>query len=101
MNSGIGDGQGGLACCDSWGHKEWDTIERLNQTELKAHPKGFPGGSDGKESACNSGEQGSIPESGRYLGEGNVNLLQYSCVENSMDRGAWWVTVYRVTKSRT
>ena len=63
--------------------------------------RGFPGVSDGEESACNSGEQGSIPESGRYPGEGNANLRQYSCVENSMDRGAWWVTVYRVTKSQT
>ena len=49
---------------------------------------GFPGGSDGKESACNAGDQGSIPESGRSPGEGNVNPLQYSCLENSMGRGA-------------
>ena len=50
---------------------------------------GFPGGSDGKESACNSGALGSIPESGRSPGEGNGNALQYSCLENPMDRGAW------------
>ena len=48
--------------------------------------KGFPGGTDGKESACNTGDLGSIPELGRSPGEGNGNPLQYSCLENSMDR---------------
>ena len=61
---------------------------------------GFPGGSDGKESACNAGDLGLIPRSGRSPGEGNGNPLQYSCLENAMDRGAWWVTVYGVTKSQ-
>ena len=56
--------------------------------------KGFPGGSDGKESACNVGDLGSIPGSGSSPGEGNRNPLQYSCLENSMDRGAWWATVH-------
>jgi len=51
---------------------------------------GFPGGSDGKESADNAGAPGSIPESGRSLGQGNGKPLQDSCLENSMDRGAWW-----------
>ena len=51
--------------------------------------KGFPSGSDGKESACNAGDPGSIPGSGRSPGEGNGNPLQYSCLENSKDRGAW------------
>ena len=50
--------------------------------------KGFPGGSDGKESACKAGNQGSIPKLGRSPGEGNGKLLQYSCLENSMGRGA-------------
>ena len=50
---------------------------------------GYSGGLDGKESACNAGDQGSIPESGRSPGEGNVNPLQCSCLENPMDRGAW------------
>ena len=63
--------------------------------------KGFPGGSDGKESACNVGDQSSIPGSGRSPGEGNGNPLQYSCLENPMDGGAWWATVLGVTKSRT
>ena len=62
---------------------------------------GFPGVSDGKESACNAGDPGSIPRLGRYPGEGNGNSLQYSCLENPVDRGAWWAKVHGVTKSRT
>ena len=62
---------------------------------------GFPGDSDGKESACNAGDQGSIPGSGKYPGEGNGNPLQYSCLKNSMDRGARWATVLGVAKSPT
>ena len=53
------------------------------------HIMGFPGSSDGKESACNAGDLGLIPGSERSPGEGNDNPLQYSCLENSMDRGAW------------
>ena len=53
---------------------------------------GFPGGSDSKESACNAEDLGSIPELGRLLGEGNGNPLQYSCLENSIDRRAWQTT---------
>ena len=59
------------------------------------------GGSDGKESACIVGDLGSIPGWGRSPGEGNGNLLQYSCLENSVDRGAWRATVHGVSKSRT
>ena len=62
---------------------------------------GFPGGSDSKESACNAGDPGSIPGSGRSPGEGNGYLHQYSCLENSMDGGAWQDTVHGVTKSQT
>ena len=62
---------------------------------------GFPGGSEDKASACSVGDLGSIPGLGRSPGEGNGDLLQYSCLENPMDRGAWWATVHRVTKSRT
>ena len=51
--------------------------------------RGFPGGSEGKASACNAGDSGSIPGSGRSPGEGNGNPLQYSCLKNPMDRGAW------------
>ena len=61
----------------------------------------FPGGSDGKASAYNVGDPDSIPGSGRAPGEGTSNPLQYSCRENSMDRGAWWATVHGVKKSRT
>ena len=53
---------------------------------------GFPGGSDGKESACNAGDTGSILGSGRCPGEENSNSLQYSCLENSTDRGVWWAS---------
>ena len=62
---------------------------------------GFPGGSDGKESAFNAGDPGLIPRSGRSPAEGNGNPLQYSCLENSMDRGNWQPTVHGITKSRT
>ena len=62
---------------------------------------GFPGGSGAKASACNVGDVGSIPRLGRSPGEGNGNLLQYSCLENPMDGGAWWATVHGVAKSRT
>jgi len=62
---------------------------------------GLPGGSDSKVSAHNSGDPGSIPGLGRHTGEGNGNLLQYSCLENSMDGGAWWATVHGVAKSQT
>ena len=61
----------------------------------------FPGGSDGKVSACNAGDLGSIPGLGRSPGEGNGNPLQYSCLENSVDGEAWWATVHGVAKSRT
>ena len=59
---------------------------------------GFPGGSSGKESACIAGNPGSILGSGRFPGEEHGNPLQYSCLENPMDRGAWWVTVHGVAE---
>ena len=59
---------------------------------------GFPGGSNGKESAYSTGDLDSIPESGRFPGEGSGNPLQYSCLENPMDRGAWRATVHEVRK---
>ena len=58
--------------------------------------RGFPGGSDGKASACNAGD----PWVGKTSGEGNGNSLQYSCLETSMDGGAWWATVYGVRKTQ-
>ena len=65
------------------------------------HCWGCRGGSDGKESACNAADPGSVLELGRSPGEGNGNPLQYSCLEKSMDRGAWWATVRGVTKRQT
>ena len=62
---------------------------------------GFSGGLDGKESACNAGDTGSIPGSGRSPGEENGNPLQYSCLENPMGRGVWQATVLGVAKSWT
>ena len=59
---------------------------------------GFPHTSDGKASAYNAGDPGSIPGLERSSGEGNGNPLQYSCLENSMDRGAWWATVHGVAE---
>ena len=62
--------------------------------------EGFPGVSDGKESACNGGDPGSIPRWGRSPGEVNGYPLQYSCLENSVDKGIWQVTVHGIAKSR-
>ena len=62
---------------------------------------GFPDGLDGKESACNAGDPGSIPGSGRCPGEANGSQLQYSCLKNSMDRVAWWAIVHGIAKSWT
>ena len=62
---------------------------------------GFLGGSDGQESACSSGDPSSIPGLGRSPGEGNGYPLQYFCLENSMDGGAWWATVHGVVNSQT
>ena len=62
---------------------------------------GFPGGSEVKASACNAGDLGSIPGLGRSPGEGNGNPFQYSCLENPIDRGAWWATVHEVAESQT
>ena len=62
--------------------------------------RGFPGGSDSKESACNIGDPGSISELGRSPGEGNGNPLQYPCLGNPMVRGVWQATVHGVTRVR-
>ena len=62
---------------------------------------GFPGGSDGKESACNAGDLGLIPGLGRCPGGVHGNPLQYSCLENPMDREVWRATVHEVAKSQT
>ena len=63
--------------------------------------KDIPGGSEVKASASNAGDLGSIPGSGRSPGEGNGNLLQYSCLGNPMNGGAWWATIHGITNSQT
>ena len=65
------------------------------------HFSGFPDGSEDKESTYNVGDPGSIPELGRSPGEGNGNPLQYSCLENPMDRGAWWASPWDGKESDT
>ena len=71
------------------------------KVEISNCLRGFPGGSDGKESACRAGDLGLIPGSGRFLGGGNGNPLQYSCLKNPMDRRAWWATIHGVAQSWT
>ena len=79
--------------------QELDTTERLNHHQVLFMD--LLGGSDSKESACNAGDLGSVPELGRSPGEGNGNPLQYSCLENPTDRGTWRATVHGVAKSQT
>ena len=64
------------------------------------HPRGFPSGSGDKESAYNAGNLGSTPGSGRSAGEEIQYPLQYSCLEDSMDREAWWATVHGIAKTQ-
>ena len=71
------------------------------KSQIHRSRKGFPGGSDGKESAYNAGDRGLIPELGRCPKEGNGNLLQLSYLGNPMDRGVWQATAHGVTKSWT
>ena len=77
--------------CRLWGRTESDTTEATQQPQQEDWA--VPGGSDGKGSACNAGDPGSLPGWGRSPGEGNGNPLQYSCLENPMDRAAWWAIV--------
>ena len=77
--------------------------DQLTETKRKgpSYTVGDLGGSDAEESACSAGDLGSIPGLGRSSGGGNGNPLQYSSLENPMDRGAWWAPVHGVTKSWT
>ena len=75
-------------------------MKKQGKTLKDIPTQGFPGGSDSKESACNVGDLGSIPGSERSPAEGNGYPLQYSGLENPMNRGAWWDTVHGVTKSQ-
>ena len=75
-----------------WGHKELDMTEQIT---LK---NSFPGSSVVKNLLANAGDTDSIPGPGRSPGEGNGNPLQYSCLGNPMDRGAWWASIHGVAK---
>jgi len=76
-------------------------LKNISDDVINRYFKSFPVISDGKETTCNTRDPGSISGSGRSPGEGNGYPLQYYCLENSMDRGIWWVTVHGVTKSYT
>ena len=78
--------------CNPWGYKELDT------TEVTEHP--HTDGLGGKESTCSAGDTGSISGSGRSPGGANGNPLQYSCLKNPTDKGTWWATIQKVTKSQ-
>ena len=82
----------------AWLNLKYISLSKRSQTQNAIE---CIGGSEVKASACNAGDLGSIPGLGRSPGEGNGNPLQYSCLENPMDGGAWWATVHRVAKSRT
>ena len=78
----------------------WDWVT-IFYSWSRESSRDFPGGSDSEECVCSVGALGSIPGSGSSPGEGNGYPLYYSCLENSMDRGAWWATIHGFTKSRT
>ena len=88
VTQGVGDGQGGLVCCGSWGLKKSDTNGRLNWTELVAQLVKNP-----PTNAGDARNVGSIPGLRRFPEGGNGNPLQYSCLGNPKDRGAWRATV--------
>ena len=85
----------------SHGHICTNTYDLVFLCTYMKEEGGFPCSSVGKESACSAGDLGLIAGLGRSPGEANGNQLQYPCLENQMDRGAWWVTVHGVTKSWT
>ena len=85
-------GQGGVTGCEEHGVQGQWLRKKLRHREKR--PEGVPWGSAGKEPACNVGDLGPIPGLGRSPGEGRGSPLQYSCLENPMDRGAWWAIVH-------
>ena len=106
MNSELPDVQAGFRKAEEPEIKlptfagSWRKQGNFRKTSTSAS-LGFPGGSEGKASACNARDLGSIPGLGRSPGEGNGNALQYSCLGNPMDGGAWQATVHRVARSQT
>ena len=89
----------GQASESGLGTENWEASEEFFLRSCRGLV-GFPGGSVGKEFVCNAGNVGSIPGLGSAPGRGNGNPLQYSCMENPTDRGAWGATVHRVAKSQ-
>ena len=87
--------------CSFWGSRGRLDLKKTKTKTKKHIIMDHPGNSEGKESACNVGDMCSVSRSGRSPGEGNGYPLQHSCLENSMDRGAWWATVYGVTEGQT
>ena len=87
-----------LTVCHLVAMKFFKVVQQVNILNVINYGTGFPGGSVVKNLPANAGDMGSIPGLGRALGVGNDNALQYSYLENSTDRGAWWATVYGVTK---
>ena len=75
-------------------------LKKKNCGKVYITYRGFPGSSIGKESACSAGETGFIPGLGRSAGEGNGKPLQYPCLKNPMDRGAWWAVDHGIAKSQ-
>ena len=108
MHACIGEGNGNPLQHSSLGNPRdqgawWATVYGVAQswTWLKRLSSSSSNSSNGKESACNAGDQGLIPGLGSSSGEGNGNPLQYSCLEKPLDREAWWATVHGVTESQT
>ena len=104
MNSELPDVQAGFrnsrGTRDQTANIHW-IIEKAKEFQKNiCFYKGFPCSSVGKESACSAEDAGLIPGLGRSRGEGNGNLLQYPCLENLMDKGAWWAAVHGVAKSQ-
>ena len=91
----------GVAMSQARRHTSLTWLTESSRKYIPPPDVGFPAGSGSKVSACSEGDLGSIPGLGRSPGEGNGNPLQYSCLENPMDRGAWWATVPGVTESPT
>ena len=99
---GVGGGQAAPAVCDTVGSPAEDSGQQMYpRAPCSWVPPGSSGCSDYKKSACNTRDLALILGSGRSPGEGNGYPLQYSSLENSMDRGAWWVTAHEVAKSQT
>ena len=95
----------GTACtctaCTIWITLQNYSLLRVGWSRQFDQDKDFPGGSDGEVSVYNAGDLGSMPGLGRFPGEGNGNPLQYSCLQNPMEGGAWQATVHGVAKSQT